>query len=813
MRVAALPALMVLACMAVPANAGRSVASSIDVEPGELSERLPDLARQAGVSVSVSSRSLWRTQVHGVRGNLPPGEALARMLQGTRGRAVQVSPTSWRIEPAPKRTARAAAPPPLGREAGPVVEEAAETIIVTAGKLDQPKADFPGTAHMFGGSDLEFGGERGTDSILSRLSSVSSTHLGSGRNKLFIRGMADSSFTGPTQSTVGQYLGDIRLSYNSPDPDIRLHDFDRVEVLEGSQGTLYGAGSLAGIFRLVPNAPDPSALSLKANAGFSLTQHGDPGGDMAATVNLPIAGRHALRFTGYGLSEGGYIDNPLRGAKDINRSRVGGGRATLLLDAGDGWTLELGGLYQATTIDDAQYADREGPPLTRSSPVIEDSSAHYTMAMMVLRKDWEGLSFQSSTAWVRQDVDERFNASTIGAPAQLFEQSNRTRMLVNETRLWRPVRDGFGWVLGLSAINNDTAQTRAFEQGFTYVTATGASNGIREYASYGKTTVQPVDWLVLSGGWRFTHSRLSGGARDVASIVKLAGAAITAERRSKEFLPSAEVLAHATDNLTFFLRYEESFRPGGLAIEGDFVRRFRSDNVVSWEAGLRWQAPVAGLSTSLSVAHADWRDIQADFIDGSGFPTTANIGNGRITSVAGNIVWKPTDDLRIDLGAVYNDSRVVALSQEAAMFAMAGLKLPVIGSSADLPVIGMPGQFGAASGLGRIPNVADYAVNGNVDYRLQAGARELRLSGWFKYLGPSRLGIGPVLGDTQGDYLDTGMAARLGDERRGVSFTITNLLDSKGNRFALGTPFESATGRFITPQRPRTLRLAIDSRF
>lgn len=809
----ALSVLALLAFVAAPAGA-RGDASAIDVPAGELSERVPLLARQAGVSISVASSSLWRSQVRGVRGKLPPGEALARMLDGTPGRAVQVSPTSWRIEqPAASRRGKAQTAA-VAVAAAPQAAEPEETIIVTAGKLDQPKADFPGTVHMLSGTDLEFGGERGTDSILSRLSSVSSTHLGSGRNKLFIRGMADSSFTGPTQATVGQYIGDLRLNYNSPDPDLRLHDFERVEVLEGSQGTLYGAGSLAGIFRLVPNAPDPSAMALKASAGLSLTQHGDPGGDMAATANLPIGHGHALRVTGYGLSEGGYIDNPLRGANDVNRSRVGGGRAALLLDAGDGWSVELGGIYQATTIEDAQYADRDGPPLTRSSPVVEDSDAQYAMLMAVLRKDWDGLSFQSSNAWVRQTIDERFNASAAGEPPKLFEQANRTRMLVSETRLWRPVRDGFGWVLGVSALDNQTEQTRAFEQSAADVTATGASNGIREYTAYGKASYQPVPWLVLSGGGRFTHSRLTGGAEDVAAFVKLAGAAVTAEREGGEFLPSAEVLAHATENLAFYVRYEESFRPGGLAIEGDFVRRFRSDNVASWEAGLRWAAPKPGLSTSLSVAHARWGDIQADFIDGNGFPTTANIGNGRVTSVAGTIVWRPIDDLRIDLGAVYNDSRVVALSQEAARMAFAAaLKLPVTGSVSDFPAMDSPGQFGPGSTLGRIPNVADYAVNANIDYRLALDSRDLRLSGWVKYLGPSRLGIGPMLGDTQGDYLDTGIAARLGNERRGLTLTVTNLLDSEGNRFALGTPFETATGRFITPQRPRTLRIAIDSRF
>ncbi|WP_163278767.1 Plug domain-containing protein, partial [Enterobacter hormaechei] len=74
-----------------------------------------------------------------------------------------------------------------------------------------------------------------------RVASLASTHLGPGRNKLFIRGIADSSFVGPTQATVGQYWGNSRITYSAPDPDLKLYDIGRVEVLEGPQGTLYGA--------------------------------------------------------------------------------------------------------------------------------------------------------------------------------------------------------------------------------------------------------------------------------------------------------------------------------------------------------------------------------------------------------------------------------------------------------------------------------------------------------------------------------------------------------------------------------------------
>ncbi len=124
----------------------------------------------------------------------------------------------------------------------------------------------------------------GSQALVEAVPILSSTHLGPGRNKLFIRGVADSSFNGPTQATVGQYLGEVRLNYNAPDPELALVDVASVEVLEGPQGALYGAGSLGGIVRLVPVAPDLSHASLDIAGGGALQAHGAPSGDVSAIV-------------------------------------------------------------------------------------------------------------------------------------------------------------------------------------------------------------------------------------------------------------------------------------------------------------------------------------------------------------------------------------------------------------------------------------------------------------------------------------------------------------------------------------------------
>src|SRR3546814_17955818 len=100
-------------------------------------------------------------------------------------------------------------------------------------------------------------------------------------------------------------------------------------------------------------------------------------------------------------------------------------------------------------------------------------------------------------------------------------------------------------------------------------------------------------------------------------------------------------------------------------------------------------------------------------------------------------------------------------------------------------------------------NVAHYAVRGSVDYVAPVGDEDFRLNGWAHYVGPSRLGIGPILREGQGAYLDTGLAMRTGNTRRGLPLTPPHTLDSRGNSFALRPPFVAGSAGLLPPPRPR----------
>lgn len=783
---------MTVVTAALAAGSVSASEQAIDLPAGQLGNAVAELGRQTGTSIAVDDPNVWIRRVPALRGRMSVRKALVKLALITATDLRSAGPRGWRlakrVAPAAKSRRAFRAPPFLPVLLPQSPEPANAEIVVTASKRDMRLTDFGGQASAITGAELMFGGPNGTGAIISRVASLSSTQLGSGRNKLFIRGIADSSFTGPTQATVGQYFGDIRLSYNAPDPDLRLHDVASVEVLEGPQGTLYGAGALGGIIRTTPNVPN-SDHSAAFTVGASATQHGDPGADIAATVNVPIIDKRLeLRLVGYAESEGGYIDNPLRGRDDINRTSVVGGRAALRVHIADRWTIDLGGLAQTTRSDDSQYADRGAPSLTRASPVPENYAADYVMGNIAVAGELADLRFRSTFGLSRQVLLENFNATPAAGPPSVFRQRNKTRMITNETRLWQPMRTGLGWLLGASFTSNRSQLVRALGplEG-PLVQTTGVTNALTEVTVYGEASYELRRNLIVTGGLRATAAWLTGRGEDVAPMIALARAQVTATRDELSLLPSVAVVATVLPRTTVYARYQQGFRPGGLAIEADFVRRFSGDRVRTLETGIRYGRSASDPAyLTGTISYTIWDKIQADFIDASGLPSTANIGDGRIWTfgLAGGV--RPVEGLTFDVALNYNDSRITnpgpTLRQTLAQ-------------------------------MSQIPNVAKFTGRVGVDYRKDIGTGlTVRANAWARYVGTSRLGVGPLLGESQGDYLDTAIIVRIGRPAVGLTMTLTNLANSVGNRFALGTPFQIGTGQ-ITPLRPRTLRIGLDAAF
>ena len=761
---------------------------SIDLPGGRLGDAVVALGRAARISIGVRDPDIAALRVRPVRSARSAEDALRRMLAGTGARAVPLGPGTWAIVRAPAVTKRhtVAKPAPAAPAAAPLPPiEQQQDIVVTGSKRRILLAAYPGAATLVDGRDPVFEGLRGSDALVEKVAAVTSTHLGTGRNKLFIRGIADSSFNGPTQATVGQYLGEMRLNYNAPDPDLRLYDIERVEVLPGPQGTLYGAGSLGGVVRVIPRAPSVDAIEGAFSGGGSLTQHGDPGADVAGMINLPLAGGAALRLVAYGESEGGYIDDAERGLSDVNRTRTIGGRAALRVVTASKWQFDIGVAGQRIRGEDSQFADRDAPPLTRRSQVAQGFGSDYLLAQLAASRDWGDLRLVSTLGLVRQELDELYDSTRLGDRPTVFEQTSRITMLATETRLSREAPDGTGWLIGASLISNRSEQERALGEPDRPVPITGVRNGVDEATLFGEATFRLAPAISLTGGGRLTRSRLTGAATDAPVAFRALIAPLEVGRTETSFLPSVALTAQASPDLLLFLRYQQGFRPGGLAVTGPIIQRFRNDHVATAEAGFRLRHGVRGFDAAASIAHTRWRDIQADVVDFSGMPTTQNIGDGRIWTLDLRLGWRPMAGLSFDAGAVLNDSKVTNPAPSI-----------VISPSAPLPNVA---QVNASLGANYV-----IALTSDLDLNLNASAR---------YVGKSRLGLGAILGEEQGDWLDTRIGASLEAGRLSVSLTVSNLLDETGNRFALGSPFTLVEKRQVTPLRPRTLRLGWDLRF
>jgi outer membrane receptor protein involved in Fe transport len=632
---------------------------------------------------------------------------------------------------------------------------------------------------------------------------VASTHLGPGRNKLFIRGIADSSFVGPTQSTVGQYWGNSRITYSAPDPNLRLYDVRSVEVLEGPQGTLYGAGSLGGVVRVVPRSPDLGTFEGSAWGGVLAVQHGKPGVDGGAILNLPlkqdVIGFRALAF---GSVEGGYIDDVGRGIDDINRVRTFGGRAALRVDPGDDWIVDLNAVGQRIDGDDSQYAERNIGELDRASVIAQPFRNDYWLIDLVARKNWGSLELTSSLGYAGQYVFERFEGPELadtkdlavgpaaGAADAAYSQANRISMVTGEVRLARRGINGTGWLLAASLLHNRAQTNRRMEAAPFDTALTGVNNKVDEATLYGEATVEPRDRFTLTLGGRLTHARLSGSSEDVADVVAYRiDPGARASRSETRFLPSIAAAYRAADGLTLFARYQQGFRPGGIAIRREYVQRFAGDRVATVEAGGRYRSPALDLAVSASATR--WTDIQADLIDGFGFPTTANAGDGRVLSIGMVSRWRPIVGLEFDAALYLNSSKVT-----------------------ERAFVALPTEESFTAQIERLPNVADASGRIGMAWTKSLGDDlELTTSGYARYVGKSTLGIGPILGRLQGDYLDTGVEMRVGKGARGISVAVTNLLDARGNRFALGSPFLIRDRDQTTPLRPRSIRLGFDLSF
>ncbi|MEX2525708.1 MAG: TonB-dependent receptor [Gammaproteobacteria bacterium] len=190
-----------------------------------------------------------------------------------------------------------------------------EEVVVTATKREQSMQDVPVAVQALQGQQLKELGITNFEDYIQYLPNVTRMGTGPGQNEIYIRGAATEQSIMSISSTQGSappvalYLDEQPVSFGGRNLDIYAADMQRIEVLSGPQGTLFGASSQAGTVRLITNKPDHSGFDAGIDASISATRGGEMSNSVEAFINVPINDSLAVRAVAYNENQGGWIDN------------------------------------------------------------------------------------------------------------------------------------------------------------------------------------------------------------------------------------------------------------------------------------------------------------------------------------------------------------------------------------------------------------------------------------------------------------------------------------------------------------------------
>lgn len=251
-----------------------------------------------------------------------------------------------------------------------VTEPRQQEIVVTAQRRSENLQDVPAAVQALGEDFLEQQNVTSFDGYARQLPGVSYQSFGPGQTQLNFRGVTSGGdgLHGGSLPTASLYLDEIPVTTIAGAVDLHIYDIDRIEALNGPQGTLFGASSLSGTLRIIPNRPDPGTFEGRMDAQINKYGSGEFGTQLEGMVNIPLADDVAIRLVGFYRRDGGYMDNTL-GTRtytlgdlddstnvtvdnsalvenNFNDVEVYGGRAALRIDLDDTWTATPSITYQ-----------------------------------------------------------------------------------------------------------------------------------------------------------------------------------------------------------------------------------------------------------------------------------------------------------------------------------------------------------------------------------------------------------------------------------------------------------------------------------
>ena len=715
-----------------------------------------------------------------------------------------------------------------------------EEIIVTAQKRAERLQEVPASVTAIRGESLSELGLSQLADYAQYAPGLAIQNGGSpGQASVTLRGIAP---VGPG-SVIGYYIDDTPLGASSNYAvatlfalDLMPYDIDRLEILRGPQGTLYGAGAMGGLLKYVLKQADPSGFSAQFGGEASSAEHGGRFGYAGrAAVNLPIiADKLAMRASLYDKHYQGYTDNVFLRASNSNTGRQYGGRLALTWQPLDTLSVNVGGIWNridsddnaAVTLGNLTTVTDDGVELLRGQPTFGEMAAANAF-LQPFSKDidyysatvvWDaaqGVTVTSATSWSRaithrvQDTTSSYGLlpGLFGLPPGYsdYHVDLDLKKLTQELRVAGSAGARVEWLAGVfytdeTSANHqraaiyDTDYNELLEPPLSPVILASLPSTFEEYAGFGSLTLKVTDRFDVTGGVRYAHNDqkftqiLSGSALG-------SGPPLTDDSSESVTTWSVASRFRFSDDVMLYAKVATGYRPGGpnAALAGA-VPSVDSDTLTSYELGVKSTFLDGKALLNVSVFDIDWQDIQQAIVNAQcscSFLANAGDAYSRGFELEGS--FRPVAGLTLGYNAAYTRARLTKL-------------LP------DVP-------GGLLTGY-QLPNVPEWSGALSADYSWPLGDRlSARLGAGVRYVDEKNVVVisaeGPNMRDPS--YTAGDLRAGLSSDRWNVTLFVRNVADKRVylSQSALQSALDPSLifGIGAQPLEPRVAGLSFDVNF
>ena len=588
-----------------------------------------------------------------------------------------------------------------------------DTIVVTATRREQSLQDVPLSVTAFQQETLTEKGIVSYDGLARETPGVVLNQPTANFNNFTSRGISTNGYGAGLQAATAIYIDELPISANGNSTilDPTLYDVERVEVLRGPQGTLFGANSLSGAVRILTKKPNPNEFEASALVDFGLTDGDAFRQRYNGMVNVPLVeDKLALRVVGFAREEDGWVDNLGTGIEGANSLSSIGGRAALRWEPTDNLDMQLLVVHENSEPADSALTNPDRGDFIRFTDRPDLFQSDFTSYNFSLDYDLGFANLTSSSTY--SDIAGKFIVDLAGTFAQAIpfalDAVGYDDIFVQEVRLASEEGGDWDWIVGGFYFNKRRDVDFDYRSSQEFLDARGLTGLPDEYyqrftnytdskelAAFGELTYRFTDKFWVTGGLRHTQTEVQtfvneGGYNSNYLAFALGG--VTNAPLTVVPIPASEGLKVDANKLSYKL--SASWKPSDyITTYGSVSTGFRSpvanaraglpsavdpndliipdgaisDTLTNYEVGMKGLWLNGKLGANLAAYYIDWEDIQVQanrLSDTVQFAT--NIGAAVSKGVEFEIAAYPTDSLSVFLAGSLNDSEVTELTDAEA---------------------------------------------------------------------------------------------------------------------------------------------------